>query len=125
MPEAPPSPLRRVFEELQREIQPQVAAPPPPPPLPVVRAVSAHESRSFELERQQQLADQLRSLEEERVLVKRRASNIAAEKQADAQSETGLRSVARGKLMDDLRDAEGLRRAFVLREVLGTPVGLR
>jgi hypothetical protein len=31
----------------------------------------------------------------------------------------------RGELMDDLRDPQALRRAFVLREVLGPPVALR
>ena len=42
-----------------------------------------------------------------------------------SQSEGGLLSASRGHLLDDLRDGRSLRRAFVLREVLGPPVGLR
>jgi hypothetical protein len=32
---------------------------------------------------------------------------------------------ARGRVVGDLQDPASLRRAIVLREVLGTPVGLR
>jgi hypothetical protein len=119
MPEPIGGPLRRVFEEIQREMQPQPA---PPPPLPIPVAV---ERRNAELERQEQLTEKMRVLEESRMLVERRATQVAAASYAHAQSESSLRSVARGKLLDDLRDAESLRRAFVLREVLGPPVGLR
>ncbi|WP_415910581.1 hypothetical protein [Oleiharenicola sp. Vm1] len=42
---------------------------------------------------------------------------------ADTQAETKV--AARGALLDDLRSGTALRRAFVLREVLGPPVALR
>ena len=41
------------------------------------------------------------------------------------QSEAGLRTAARARLLADLADPQSVRRAFVLREVLGPPVGLR
>ena len=116
MPEPFGGPLRRVFEELQRQTQPM---PPPVPAAPVV------DRRGFELERQQQLADQLRSVEESRVLAQRRATQATAITTEAAGSEMGQRSAARGRALDDLHSPESLRRAFVLREVLGTPVGLR
>ncbi|MSU49882.1 MAG: hypothetical protein EXS37_12490 [Opitutus sp.] len=123
MPEPFGGPLRRILEELQREAQP----PPPPPPLPVparpIRQVA--ESRAAELDRQEQLAEKFRVLEESRVLAKRRAAQLTDANYAEMQSEGGLRSAVRGHVLDDLRDPASLRRAFVLREVLGAPVGLR
>ena len=116
MPEPFGGPLRRVFEELQRQAQP------PPPPVPAAPVV---DRRGYELERQQKLADQLRSVEESRVLAQRRATQATAITKEAAGSEMGQRSAARGRALDDLHSPESLRRAFVLREVLGTPVGLR
>jgi hypothetical protein len=106
-----------MLEELQRRAQP---LPPAPPPIPV-------ESRDngAELERQRKLADEIRALEEARALTQRRASAAAAAQQAAAEAEPAQRSAARGKLMVELRDPQALKRAFVLREVLGPPVGLR
>lgn len=111
-----PEPLRRMLEQLEKKAQP---APPVPPPA------MAMQRRGAELERQERLAEEIRSLEETRVLTQRRAKAVAAAKADHLRSETGLRTAARGKLLDDLRDPESLRRAFVLREVLGPPVGLR
>lgn len=123
MPEPFGGPLRRVFEELEREMRPQTAQPAPQPPPLVVQ--NAGDRRTAELVRQEQLAEELRVLEESRMLAKRRATKEAASSYAHSQSEGGLRTAVQGKLMDDLRDPASLRRAVVLREVLGTPVGLR
>ena len=115
-------PLRRVLRELERRARPEPVAPPPVPlPVPAV----AVERRNAELERQQRLTEELRVVEESRVLSERRMTLAAEAKTADAESETGLRGAARGRLLDDVRDPQSLRRAIVLREVLGTPVGLR
>jgi hypothetical protein len=110
-----PEPLRRMLEQLERKVQP---APPPAPPV-------MAERRALEVHRQEKLAEEMRVLEESRVLVQRRAAAIAKGKRDESQSERGLRTAARGRLLDDLRDADSLRRAFVLREVLGPPVGLK
>jgi hypothetical protein len=110
--------LRRVLQELERHAQPEL--PPPPPPVPPVV-----ENRNLELERQRKLADEMKALEESRLLMKRRATKAAAIEAAEAGSETGLRTAARGRALDGLLEPESLRRAIVLREVLGTPVGLR
>lgn len=120
MPEPFGGPLRRILEELQREARPSESRPLPPPAPPI-----AVERRTGELQRQEDLAERMRSVEESRVLVQRRAAHRAADKSAEAQSEPGLRSAARDNLLGELRDPEHLRRAFVLREVLGPPVGLR
>lgn len=112
-----PEPLRRMLEQLEKKVQPKpMPAPVAPPPLMERRA---------EAERQERLAEELRALEEARATTARRAANIAAAKAEAARSEGALRSAARGRVLDDLRDPESLRRAFVLREVLGPPVGLR
>lgn len=116
MPQPFGGPLRRVFDELQRQAQP----PPVPPPVPASLAL-----RSAELTRQEQLAEQLRVLEESRVLAQRRAAEVTAANYAAASSEGGQRTVLRGEILADLRQPASLRRAIILREVLGTPVGLR
>ncbi len=123
MPEPFGGPLRRVLQELERQANPQPEPLPVPRPVPV--APLAVESRNAELVRQEQLADEIKILEEDRMLARRRAAKVVAGELAEANSERGQRNAARGRALDDLRDPESLRRAIVLREVLGTPVGLR
>jgi hypothetical protein len=96
---------------------PLPATPLPPAPKPV--------SVAAEMERQQRLADELRRLQEAKALAARRAANLAAEQSAAAQTTVALRRNARDELLADLREPSSLRRAFVLREVLGPPAGLR
>jgi hypothetical protein len=108
--------IRRVFEEMERKLQPP-SPPVEPPPL--------VQHRRAEFERQQQLADQMKALEEQRTLAQKRAAHAAEQQQAEAVSESKILSVARTRTLEDLRDPQAIRRAFILREVLGTPVGLR
>lgn len=116
MPEPFGGPLGRMLEELQRRAQP-----PPQPPPPVV----AHRGHAAELERQERMAAELKAIQDAEALARRRAAHVAAEKEAEAQAEPALRSAAHDRLLGDLRDPQSLRRAIVIREVLGTPVGLR
>jgi len=129
-PEAPAAdpfePMRRMmrdFEEQAREMERKIsgeepaAAAPPPPLAPVPAAARV---RSEELERQRVLAEQLAALEAERAAVRRRAEEAAAPVPARGMAVRG--SV---RLVEELRDPGALRRAVLLREVLGTPVGLR
>jgi hypothetical protein len=117
MPEPLGGPLGRMLEDLQRRAQPAPVVPPP--------VFAEQRNAGAELERQQQLADQMRSLAETRVLVQRRAASASAAQQATAEAEPAQRTAARGRLLGDLRDPQALKRAFVMREVLGVPVGLR
>jgi hypothetical protein len=73
------------------------------------------------LEQQAALADQMRELEAMKAAAQRRAAFEAA----SVNQQAAARTAARGALLDDLRDPTALRRAFVLREVLGPPVALR
>jgi hypothetical protein len=118
LPEIFGGPLGRMLEDLQKRAQPQPEPPAPPP-------IYAEAYNTGEMERQERLAEELRVLEEQRVLVQRRAAYIAAEKTAATNSSAGVRTAARDRTLGDLRDPAALRRAFVLREVLGPPVGLR
>ncbi len=117
LPEVFDGPLGRMLQELQKR-----AAPPPEPPPPML---NVQMSNTAELERQQQIAAQLKSLEEARATAKRRAAHLAAEKADVAQAAPALRTAARGRLLADLRHPQSLRGALVLREVLGSPVALR
>lgn len=108
-------PAKRVLAEIERRVQPKVFTPPPAPAV----------SEAAALARQEELAEQMRVLEESRMLARRRAAEIAAMQQAEKESESGALKTARVVLLADLRDPKSLRRAFVLREVLGAPVSMR
>ncbi len=143
---------RQIQEEIRRKIAERagggpITLPPPapePPPLfreqtlaprpvatePTLRdfrresappPVMAPSNHAAVLERQQELAEQLRILEETRRTTQRKAALVAAATAKDTVHPFG----PRGDLLADLRGARNLRRAMVLREVLGPPVGLR
>ena len=67
------------------------------------------------LERQRKLADQLEALKRQTPL---QATNVSLDRPMPV-------GVARSSLMADLRGRSNLRRAMVVREVLGPPLGLR
>ena len=110
----PLDPFRRVLAELERRAQPAPVATP-----------LALEVNTAELARQERLAEEMQSLEEAQMLARRRAAQLAAATQENAASEAGQLTSGRRRLLQDLSDPESLRRAFVLREVLGPPVALR
>jgi len=138
--------IRRIQEEIRRKILERVGGVttpvPTPPPLkaapqaPVRREqikIEAYTESQAEaervvvadqamLERQQQLAAKLRELKEQR-REHDRPSEVFAEKTALAMAASG--TAVRGSLLADLREPTSVRRAILLREVLGTPVGLR
>ncbi len=131
---------RRIQEEIRRKIAERrgtVAGARKPPGGPADGAAddfhverAAERSRSTAsdaavLERQQQLADQMRALELARATTQRRTAQVSAGLKTESDSPRGQLKEARASLLADLRDPAGLRRAFVLREVLGPPVGLR
>lgn len=119
LPDVFEGPLGRMLQELQKRAQPK---PEPEAPPPIAAAGARH---AAEMERQAQIAEQMREYEEAQVAAKRRAAHMAEAQAAVAQAEPALRAAARGRLLDELHDPLSLRRAVVLREVLGTPVGLR
>lgn len=100
----------------QREFTRQAESPPMAQPPPFQATAAAI------LERQRQLEEQMRELEAARKAAQRKAAAVAAQAVAFAPASTTER---RGDLLADLRGAGNLRRAIVLREVLGPPVGLR
>jgi len=128
---------QRIQEEIRRKIAERrgttVTAPtsaaepmgePPVVDEPAVEPAHAATTAAV-LERQQQLANQMRALELARLTEQRRATHAAATLKTAAESEMGMLTASRGDLLADLQDPASLRRAFVLREVLGAPVGLR
>lgn len=140
---------RRIREEIQRKIEqrtrarPPVAAPaesevgyeepplvsreefvPPPQPPPISRATVARmeSQRTAEiLEQQAALAEKLRLAVEMKAAAGRR---VQFETQVSDKEEAAA-MVARNALGDDLRNPAALRRALILREVLGPPLALR
>ena len=115
MPAPSAKSMKRTFEEFDRRVKAE--------PVPISPLIA--ERRNAELERQEQIAEDLRSAEESRVIALRRVRQAAEAKELEARSVKSLRTASKGRLMTDLRDTENLRRAVVLREVLGPPVGLR
>lgn len=137
---------RRIQEEIRRKIRERAggATSPTaaPPPIPEASPLSTRErpkgaayvEPSVEqqeqtvaadqamLERQQQLAAKLRELQQQR-REHDRPAEVFAEKTALAMSASGTSIL--GSPLADLRNPTAVRRAIILREVLGTPVGLR
>ena len=139
---------RRIREEIQRKIEqrakaytqpavpvapsPRPATPPPlgrevivraPEPAPRTKAATARMAadRTTEmLKRQATLTEQLRLAEELRAAVERRTQF-----ETKASTATEAAAAARSALGDDLRDPAALRRAIILREILGPPLALR
>ena len=77
------------------------------------------------LERQRALEEQMRELAAKREHVKRRAAEAAAISGETVSGASVAGAQSGGSLLTDLREAKNLRRAVILREVLGTPVGMR
>jgi hypothetical protein len=133
---------RRIQEEIRRKIAerrglvvPTEPAPSPEPEEmyepPVIHVESTPVEPAYAatqaaiMERQQQLSDQMRALEASRVAQLRKAAHVAAADAAVVESGRDVAMGSRADFLGDLRDPGTLRRAFVLREVLGPPVGLK
>ena len=99
---------RMVIETRRRETEPEEPA----------------ASETAVLVRQQKLAEQIHALDEARVATERRAAQAVAQR-ANTMASSSAASAPHAIWLGDLRDPQTLRRAFVLREVLGAPVGLR
>jgi hypothetical protein len=109
-PAAPPPVVREV-----------ILRPPEPPALSRAATARMESQRTAEiLEQQAVFTEQLRLADELKAAVTRRTQ---FETKVSGAAEAA--AVARGALSDDLRNPEALRRAFILREVLGPPVALR
>jgi len=134
---------RKIREEIQRKIeqrargyaneQPELPHNEPAEPPPVirevvvtrhpVRAASRMEARQQAemLEQQAALVEKLREAELMKASVQRRR----AFEESTADHTVEVQAVIRSAVLDDLHSPAALRRAFILREVLGPPVALR
>ena len=96
---------------------PELEMPPPlQPPGPSRQAETAHSSAT----KTREASLVLQSLNEQRVFAARRAAVVA-----EGEAVVARRDLVSNELRHDLRDPRSLRRAMVLREVLGPPVALR
>ena len=119
---------RPVAQPIPEVIQRRFEEAPAPPPLPRKPAsVAAQTARDEDvLERQRALAEQMRLLEARRAESRRQAAEAAAPLSAAMAYSAGPSTKARSReLLADLRSPAGARRAWLLREVLDTPVGLK
>ncbi|MBI2813878.1 MAG: hypothetical protein HYX71_06310 [Opitutae bacterium] len=137
---------RKIREEIQRKIaergrgyaneqpvRPQVESDEPPPVIrevvvtqgtPVRRASTVH----YEAQRQAEILEEQAALAEklaEAQMMKTAALKRAQYEAATADHASDARALSRSTVLDDLREPAALRRAFILREVLGPPVALR
>ena len=137
---------RRIREEIQRKIeqrakgyateQPKAPRPAPDAPPPIVREVVGSQTPAkvgagmtrTEVQRQAEILGQQAALAErlhEAELMKAMAMKRAQYEAATADHSAATLTQTRTTLLDDLHTPEALRRAFILREVLGPPVALR
>lgn len=112
-PEATPPPV--TLPEIFRE----VLQPRPEPVAPSRRIMTVNVAE--EAERQAALMEKLKEAE----LMKAAAQRRRAFEESTADKEPAALQKARAGVLEDLRDPQALRRAFVMREVLGPPVSLR
>jgi hypothetical protein len=136
---------RRIREEIQRKIeqrargyateQPKPSAAGPAEPPPVIREVAVTPApvgppatKRQEAQRSAEILEQQQALMEK--LAEARLMKAATEKRtvfeaATADHGAAARVETRATVLDDLQTPDALRRAFILREVLGPPVALR
>lgn len=137
--------VRRIQEEIRRKIlqraglpdpertspvapyaaPPEEPAAPAPPPLPPVRQASRQYWDASETERQRELADRFRALEQQRQSGASRVDTGAGLAPIASQSIAAQAAAENANVRRDLADTLALRRAVILREVLGPPVSLR
>ena len=127
-PVPPPLAPQPAFEQEER---PMVfrEEPAAPPPVPLVREVVVAYDDGAALERQRRLEEQLAELEKQKREARRAAQALAEAGATSVRSagtaEAGGAGIGSRSVGRELRDPKAVRRAMVLREVLGTPVGLR
>jgi hypothetical protein len=123
-PQVAPRPIAQPVPEVIRR---RFEAPEAPTPVPQRMSAGAQADRDEEvLARQRGLEEQMRLLEARRAEHKRQAAEAAAPLSAAAAYQTASVAKAGGaELLADLRAPGGARRAWILREVLGTPVGMK
>jgi hypothetical protein len=113
--EATPPPVVIRLPEVVREVLTPSRTPEP------AEDRGAQIRAAAELERQVSLEERL----QEAMLLKQSADRRVAFEATTADPEPAALVKTRGTVLDDLRDPAALRRAFILREVLGPPVALR
>ena len=137
---------RRIREEIQRKIEQRTGgnAPSPtskssdqkmppvivrrrmaaevPPPPKSRMAIEETEDTNEVLMKQIALAEELRRAVEIKAASLRRVQSLSP---ISAGGQIGGLGISRTALMADLKDVEGLRRAFIAREIIGPPVALR
>lgn len=133
---------RKIREDIQRRIEQRTGGydlqvpieemegtvPPPPIIRKTVTNESSGSSSRYEVRHQAEILEEQASLMEK--LQEAEYMKVAAEKRADfvetiADHQPAARALARSAVLGDLRAPVALRRAFILREVLGPPVALR
>lgn len=136
---------RQIREEIQRKIEQRAKGYPTEPPRaprpepepaapPIIREVvggppsAAKPATRFEAQRQAEILEEQAALMER--LRQAELMKAAAQKRTEFEIATedhtaAKRAATRSSVVDDLRSPETLRRAFILREVLGPPVALR
>ena len=134
---------RKIREEIQRTIeqrargyaneQPHIPNHEPVQPPPVIREVVVarqpiRASSRLEAQRQAEILEQQATMMEklrEAELMKAAAKRRSVFEELTADHSAEARILVRSTVLDDLRTPAALRRAFILREVLGPPVALR
>ena len=115
-------PVQEMMKELQRRFVPVPETPTPAAP-PNESAQAAGERET--LTRQRELEEKLQVLEAQQRTAQQRVAEIKATDAAAATSRESAGQAAADRWLTDLRDPQTARHAIVLREIIGTPVGLR
>ena len=130
---------RKIREEIQRKIeqrarghaQPQATAPAAyaevPPPV-IREVVHVRSSSRLDAQRQAEILEEQAAMMErlrEAEVMKSGTQKRLAFEASTADSSAQRRAQARSDVVEDLRSPAVLRRAFIMREIIGPPVSLR
>ena len=113
-------PVQEMMKQMQRRFVPESSAPAAPPDE-STQAAGERET----LTRQRELEDKLQELEAQQRVTRQRVAEVKATDAAAATSRETAGQVAADRWLTELRDPQTARHAIVLREIIGTPVGLR
>ena len=115
-------PVQEMMKEFQKRFAPVPEAP-APAERPMESAQAAGERET--LTRQRELEEKLQALEIQERAARQRVAEIKATDAAATTSRESAGQAAADRWLTDLRDPQTARHAIVLREIIGTPVGLR
>lgn len=112
-------PVPRTLAELQRRLAPKPEPKPMAAPAEPARREPVPQPEPMTMPRRMSVSAAAQAISMSEI------TSLPGSGRGVSAQDAALRTEARRRVLEDVRDPQGLRRAIVLREILGPPVGLR